>query len=128
MPGHVVDKVVRALNEDSKPLRGSRIVLAGVAYKPDVHDTREAPARHVFAALAEQGAFVSYCDPWVPVFEVNDSAHVSSPWSRETLSASDCAVLVTAHTEFLREPLWEHAPLVIDTRNVVPAAANVRKL
>ncbi len=130
MPIYVVQKIADALNEADRPIKGSRILLLGMAYKPDVHDTRESPSLEVMRQLLQRGGDVVYCDPWVDVVELDDREHRTLPWSRETVTAADCVVVLTAHGEFVREPLWDDAGLIVDTRNVVPieATAHVTRI
>lgn len=128
MPMYVVQKVGDALNDAGKPIKGSKILLLGVAYKADVHDTRESPSFEVMRQLLSRGGEVSYCDPWVPSFELDGVLHSSVEWSAERLAEADCAVLLTAHQRFLDEPLWQHAGLIVDTRNAVPDGDNVTRI
>ena len=72
MPQYVVQKVADALNESDRPIKGSRILLLGVAYKAGVHDTRESPSFEVLRQLLLRGGDVSYCDPWVSEFELDE--------------------------------------------------------
>ena len=67
-----------------------------------------------------------YCDPWVDEVELDDALHTSVEWSAGEVGQADCVVMLTAHRRFLEEPLWEHAKLVVDTRNVVPLGPNVK--
>jgi UDP-N-acetyl-D-glucosamine dehydrogenase len=128
MPVFVVHKVADALNDASLPVNGSRVLLLGMAYKPDVHDTRESPSLEVMRQLLERHAEVRYCDPWVPEIELDGVRHRAVEWSPERLREADCVVLLTAHRRFREEPLWELAPLIVDTRNIVPEAPNVQRL
>jgi UDP-N-acetyl-D-glucosamine dehydrogenase len=125
MPQYVVQKVADALNESGRPIKGSRILLLGVAYKSDVHDTRESPSLEVLRQLLMRGGDVSYCDPWVSEFELDDQTHHSVAWTPEAVEAADCVVLLTPHREFLKQPLWDRARLVVDTRNVAPPGPHV---
>jgi UDP-N-acetyl-D-glucosamine dehydrogenase len=126
MPLHVVQKISDALNDAGRPIKGSRILLLGMAYKPDVHDTRESPSLEVMRQLLLRGGDVRYCDPWVDEVELDDALHTSVEWSAGQVKEADCVVMLTAHRRFLEEPLWEHAKLVVDTRNVVPLGPNVK--
>jgi UDP-N-acetyl-D-glucosamine dehydrogenase len=128
MPLYVVQKVSDALNQAGRPIKGSRLLLLGVAYKADVHDTRESPSFEIMRQLVAREGQVVYCDPWVPDFELDGRAWASVEWSREEVEAADCVVVLTPHRQFVSTPLWEHARLIVDTRNVVPDAANVTKL
>jgi UDP-N-acetyl-D-glucosamine dehydrogenase len=125
MPLYVVQKVADALNEVGRPIKASRLLLLGVAYKPDVHDTRESPSFEVLRQLVARAGNVVYCDPWVPEFERDGREWRSVDWSRDEVEAADCVVVLTPHRQFLERPLWEYARLVVDTRHIVPDAANV---
>ena len=128
MPRYVVQKVSDALNNSGLPIKNSRLLLLGMAYKPDVHDTRESPSIEVFHQLLARDGDVRFCDPWVDQIELDGVVHRSVEWSREQMREADCVVLLTAHRRFLEDPLWEYARLIVDTRNAVPDAANVRRI
>jgi UDP-N-acetyl-D-glucosamine dehydrogenase len=128
MPTFVVGKVADALNEDGKPVKGSRLLLLGMAYKSDVHDTRESPSLEVMRLLIERGGDVVMCDPWVPEIELDGVRHQSVEWSREEVERADCVVVLTAHRQFLSEPLWESAGRIVDARNVVPPGPTVHPI
>ena len=123
MPMYVLQKVADALNEARRPIKGSRLLLLGMAYKADVADTRESPSLEVMRQLIARGGDVRYCDPLVPFVDLDDARHESVPWSAEEAAAADCVVMLTPHRAFLDEPLWEHMRLVVDTRNVAPDPA-----
>jgi UDP-N-acetyl-D-glucosamine dehydrogenase len=125
MPQYVVQKVSDALNESGRPIKGSRILLLGMAYKADVHDTRESPSLEVLRQLLMRGGQVSYCDPWVSEVELDEMTHRSVPWGPEAVDAADCVVVLTQHRQFVDEPLWDRARLVVDTRNVAPPGPHV---
>ncbi len=128
MPMYVVQKVGDALNDAAKPIKGSKILLLGVAYKANVHDTRESPSFEVMRQLLLRGGDVSYSDPWVSEFELDGVLHSSVEWSAERVAGADCVVLLTQHGEFLEQPLWDRAALIVDTRNVVPDGDNVKRI
>jgi UDP-N-acetyl-D-glucosamine dehydrogenase len=128
MPMYVVQKVGDALNDAGKPIKGSKILLLGAAYKANVHDTRESPSFEVMRQLIARGGEVSYCDPWVPEFELDGVLHSSVEWSAKRVAEADCIVLLTQHADFLRQPLWDRARLIVDTRNVVPDGDNVKRI
>jgi UDP-N-acetyl-D-glucosamine dehydrogenase len=128
MPGFVLQKVCDALNDAGKPIRNSRILLLGVAYKADVADTRESPSLEVLRRLVQRGADVRYCDPHIPVLDVDGEVYTTVAWTDEEVAAADCVVLLTAHDAFLQTARWHRAALIVDTRNAVPAAPHVRKL
>jgi UDP-N-acetyl-D-glucosamine dehydrogenase len=128
MPTYVVQKVSEALNDFGKPIKGSRLLLLGVAYKKDVHDTRESPSLEVMRQLLERGGEVRYCDTWVPELELEGTRHRSVPWGPEAVSWADCVVLLTPHREFADPGPWKQAKLVVDTRNAAPPGPNVHSI
>ena len=117
MPGHVVQRVVELLNDRGIALSNADILVAGVAYKPDVSDTRESPAIDIINQLEGWNADVAYHDPHVPTLDVVGTEYESVELTRKRLQAADCVVLVTDHSAFDVEEIVEQAPLVFDTRN-----------
>jgi UDP-N-acetyl-D-glucosamine dehydrogenase len=128
MPNFVLQKVSDALNDAGLPIKGSRILLLGVAYKADVADIRESPSLEVFKQLVARGGDVRYCDPHFAVLDLDGEPHTSVEWTDEEVAAADCVVMLTQHREFLEQPRWDRAKLVVDTRNVVPAAPHVHPI
>jgi UDP-N-acetyl-D-glucosamine dehydrogenase len=118
MPHFVVEKIQSALNEHSKPLKGSRIHLVGVAYKRNVNDTRESPALDIMALLERRGAALSYTDPHVPQLKRDGGTLTSQPLE-DAARSSDCVVIVTDHSRIDYARMVEAAPLIVDTRNVL---------
>jgi UDP-N-acetyl-D-glucosamine dehydrogenase len=123
MPDHVVEKVIHALNDRSKSVRGSRILVLGVAYKKDIDDLRESPALEVIRLLAERGAKIRCCDPHVGKFRIGDDAYAPVPLTPKELKAADAVVITTDHSAFDWAAVVKHSRLVVDTRN---ATARVR--
>jgi len=121
MPLHVMHKVADALNDESKAIKGSRVLLLGMAYKPDVHDTRESPSLEILRQLVLRSADVVYADPWVDFVDLDGRRHERVEWSREEVEAADLVIMLTAHRRFMDEPHWRAARLIVDTRNVIPA-------
>ncbi len=119
MPEYVVERVADALNSVSKPIRGSRVHLFGVAYKRDVNDMRESPALDVLESLAKRGAVLSYSDPFVP--ELKHGGHVmKSIDAAQALDARpDCTVICTDHSVFDYGAIASRSALVVDTRNAL---------
>ena len=117
MPTYVVSKITDALNDRSQSVKGSKILVLGVAYKKDVNDTRESPALDIIEMLREKGAKVLYSDPYVPQLKADDYNLASQELREEFLKNIDCAVIVTNHTCFDYQWLVDYAPLMIDTRN-----------
>ena len=128
MPQYVVQKVSDTLNDAGRPIKGSNLLLLGVAYKADVHDTRESPSLEVMRQLLARGGEVTFCDPWVPHIQLDGHEYSTVPWSPGTVAAADCVVLLTQHRQFLEQPLWEYAQRIVDTRNAVPDAVNVTRI
>lgn len=128
MPIYVLQKVSDALNDIGLPIKDSRFLLLGAAYKAGVSDTRESPSLEVMRQLLARGGDVRYCDPLVPELELDGVRHLSVDHSTERFQEADCVVVLTAHREFLQHPLWDQARLIVDTRNAVPDAENVRRI
>ena len=120
MPVHVVQKIADALNDHGRAIKRARILLLGMAYKPNVHDTRESPSLEIMRQLLSRGADVRFCDPWVPIVGLDGQRHYGVEWSREEVRESDCVVMLTPHRQFTEDPHWVDAPLVVDTRNILP--------
>jgi UDP-N-acetyl-D-glucosamine dehydrogenase len=117
MPHFVVDKVQHALNDASKPVRGSHIHILGVAYKKDIDDVRESPALDIMLLLKQRGARITYTDPHVPRLRLDGLELASEPVS--LADAADCVVIVTDHTAFDYPALAKAARLIVDTRNAL---------
>lgn len=126
MPEHVVQLIADGLNDAEKPLKGSRILLLGVAYKKDIADVRESPALSIIDLLRAKGAKVNYHDPFVAEVSFDD-AHTqgsdeplsSSDLTDDALRAADCIVIVTDHSEINYKRITELASLIVDTRNAL---------
>ena len=119
MPRHVVERAAELLNREGKPVRGARIALIGVAYKPDVDDVRESPALDVLDELAARQADVVCCDPLVPAFRHRGRTYRTEELTPGLLQGLDLAVILTNHSAFDVRLIAEHAPLVLDTRNAL---------
>ncbi len=116
MPMFVVDKVQDALNMQSKPVKGSRIHVLGVAYKKNIDDVRESPALDIIQLLAQRGAKLSYSDPYIPRVKFERLELCSD---ESAIAKADCVVIVTDHSGFDYEALAATAPLIVDTRNAL---------
>lgn len=123
MPAHVVDIVTQALNDRSRAVRGSAVLLLGVAYKRDVADVRESPALEVLELLAARGASLSFHDPYVDSVQLSGHRYDSVPLTDDALRRADCVVLLTDHTQLDRPRILEQAQVVVDTRNALAAAS-----
>ena len=117
MPGYVVEKVSKVLNDRRKSLKGSRILLLGLAYKKDVSDTRDSPAFEVARLLEERGAQVDYHDPYVPAAVLNGTRQTSRPLTAATLRRADGVVVLTNHSMIDYGRVLRYAPFIVDTRN-----------
>jgi UDP-N-acetyl-D-glucosamine dehydrogenase len=124
MPEYVVRRVAEALNRHRKPLNGSKICIAGMAYKKDVDDLRESPSIRLANLLHDAGAVVSYNDPHIPVMKTrhSDLNLESVELTDAFLAEQDCLLIATDHSAYEMDRLVRHSQLVVDTRN---ATANV---
>ncbi len=128
MPEYVVTRLSEFLNDEGKPIKGSKILILGVAYKKDVDDPRESPSFELMDLLRARGAILNYNDPHIPKLprvrhhKVPDMT--STPLSPELLAAQDCVLIATDHSAYDYDMIVRHARLVVDTRN---ATRNVRQ-
>jgi UDP-N-acetyl-D-glucosamine dehydrogenase len=126
MPYFVLGKVRNALNAVTKPVRGSRVVVLGVAYKRDIEDVRESPALDILRLLREDGADLAYHDPFVPTLEHEGLDLRSEPLTDALLEGADAVLIVTDHTDIDYDRVVDRSRIVVDTRNVtgrvLPAA------
>jgi len=131
MPRYVVQIVADALNDRARSIRDSRILVLGVAYKPNVADTRDSPALEIIETLLLKGAVVEYHDPLVPSVTVRDTRLESADWSSTRIGSHDVVLILTDHAGYDWAAIVREAPLVVDTRNAtaeVTTAPNVVRL
>jgi UDP-N-acetyl-D-glucosamine dehydrogenase len=121
MPRYVVGRVQDALNERGRALKGARLLVIGVAYKPDIADVRESPALDVIGLLREKGAAVDYFDPYVPSIEHEGWGLRSVPDLERAARQADCVVVVTNHSSIDYRRLAETSALIFDSRNALGA-------
>ncbi len=119
MPEYVVGRLMRLLNDQSRSVKGSRILLLGLAYKAGTGDWRESPSAEIANQLMSLGALVSICDPHVDASRSGSYAPLLVQFSREAVRKSDVVVLLVGHPEFDPELIASTAPLVFDSRNVL---------
>ncbi len=127
MPQFVVTKVTKALNEASKSVKGSKIVIYGVAYKRDIDDVRESPALDIIHLLKKLGGQIQYVDPFVEQINLDHSDHgqnhnpdsIMKAVGHDAVKTADCVVIVTDHTSFDYKKLVEDSALIVDTRNAL---------
>jgi UDP-N-acetyl-D-glucosamine dehydrogenase len=117
MPMFVVGKVREALNRVQKAVNGSKILVLGVAYKPDIDDIRESPALDIIGVLTADGATVVYHDPFIPEISEDGRRWGSQPLTDELLESVDATVIVTDHGQVDYERILSHSAIVVDTRN-----------
>ena len=122
MPRYVVSRATKGLNQLGKAVRGSRILVCGIAYKPDIDDIRETPAAEIIQLLADLGADVCYHDPHVPHFprmRRHDFHMDSVELTKKTLHECDCVLIVTNHQVIDWQLIAQEAKLIVDTRNAM---------
>jgi UDP-N-acetyl-D-glucosamine dehydrogenase len=130
MPEYVVHRVSEALNHASKPVKGSRLLVLGLAYKSDVDDERESPSYILMDLLTQRGAKVAYHDPYVPVIKpTREHAHwtgtKSVAWDRQTIASFDLVLIATRHSCVNYQELADWSDCIVDTRNAM-ARVNTR--
>ena len=119
MPEWVVHRIADALNEQGKAMKGSRILILGIAYKKNVDDMRESPSVHIMDMLRSKGAQIAYSDPYVPVFPKlrKFSFYLQSqPLTPESVESFDCILLATDHDDFDYDLIQKNAKIIVDTR------------
>jgi UDP-N-acetyl-D-glucosamine dehydrogenase len=124
MPEHVVHVVANALNAQGKAINGSKVLILGLAYKPNVDDERESPSYALMKLLAERGAEVAYYDPYVPVIKPTRehpqfAGRKSVEWNRTAIENFDVALIATNHSSVNYHELGEWARCIVDTRNAM---------
>lgn len=125
MPRYVVDRTIEAINAHGKSIKGAKVLVLGLSYKPNIDDDRESPSFELIELLDHRGAEVSYCDPYIPKSKRGrkfDLEIESVPCTAEEFAKYDAVLLSTPHQQFKDAALYRDAKLVIDTRNVVPVA------
>ena len=120
MTEHIAHRIGRALNDDKKSIRGSKILIVGVAYKKDIDDMRESPALRIMDLLKHKGAKITYHDPNVK----NVGPLKSLDLTQNTINEQDAIVIITDHTNIDYKSLGKHAKLIVDTRNIMATVKN----
>jgi UDP-N-acetyl-D-glucosamine dehydrogenase len=132
MPHYVLNRTMEGLNELGRPLRGSKVLVVGLAYKPNVDDVRETPAAEIIKLLFEHGADVSYHDPHVPLFagmrKYMEYRMHSVPLTKQAIAEADCVLIVTNHDGIDWALIGANARLVVDSRNAMAAVLPIRGL
>jgi UDP-N-acetyl-D-glucosamine dehydrogenase len=122
MPEYVVSRVAHALNERSRAVKGARVLVLGLAYKPDIDDVRESPSLELIEKLQDLGATVDYNDPHVPAthqMRKYDLKMRSVPLSPQSLASYDVVLISTAHSAYDWNMIAEHSRLIVDSRNAM---------
>jgi UDP-N-acetyl-D-glucosamine dehydrogenase len=131
IPYYVVDRIAAVLNDHSKSIRGSRLLILGVAYKKDVDDVRESPAMEIMELLQHKGAELSYSDPYIPQLHkmrAYDFSHMRSvELTEQSLAQFDLVLIATDHTTVNYQWVVDHARIVVDTRNATRTVTNGRE-
>jgi len=128
MPEWVISKLTDALNERSLPVKGSRILVLGIAYKKNIDDMRESPSVELMQLLADKGAIIDYADPYVPVFPSMRKYHFelqSIELTESVVASYDCVLLATNHDCFDYPMIEKHAKLIVDTRGCFDQADHI---
>jgi UDP-N-acetyl-D-glucosamine dehydrogenase len=128
MPEHVGRLVTEALNRNERSVKGSRVLILGIAYKADIDDVRESPALDVIQILKRLGAAVTYHDPFVPTVRIDDETVRSVALDEQTLQATHCVVVTTAHSGIDYGWVLEHSAAMVDTRNCLPHRSDPKLL
>lgn len=123
MPAYVASRIGEALNDVGKPVKGAKILVLGVTYKPDVGDVRESPSLRVMRALHRKGAHVSFNDPFADEAPLNGSVIAVSELTEEVLGEADCVAILTPHSAYDLERVARFASLVFDARSAYPRPA-----
>ncbi|MBI2991999.1 MAG: UDP-N-acetyl-D-glucosamine dehydrogenase, partial [Deltaproteobacteria bacterium] len=110
--------IVEALNRAQKSVKGSKILILGVAYKKDSDDVRESPALDVMKLLGERGGEIAYHDPYVSQLRLESELLQSAPLTSQSLASADVVVIITDHTRFDAGEIVGHSRLIIDARNL----------
>ncbi|HOP95633.1 MAG TPA: nucleotide sugar dehydrogenase [Dictyoglomaceae bacterium] len=119
MPKYVVQLVMEALNKDKKSVNGSKILVIGIAYKPNVSDPRESPALKIIPALEKLGGEVEYYDPYIKEIKIGDKNYVSCNFSEEKVKNADCILIATDHDNIDYSLIFKYAKRIVDTRNAL---------
>ncbi|MEW5947955.1 MAG: nucleotide sugar dehydrogenase [Thermodesulfobacteriota bacterium] len=122
MPAYVINKLIDALNSRGKSLKGSKVLVLGLAYKKDIDDVRESPSLELIELLREKGARVDYNDPHVPrthKMRRYDLKMASVPLTEKNLKKYDCVLIATNHSDYDPDFIRRHADLIVDTRNLI---------
>jgi UDP-N-acetyl-D-glucosamine dehydrogenase len=120
MPRYVVTRILEALNERGRTLKGARCLILGVAYKPDIDDIRESPALDVIGLLEKQGASIEYHDPYIPTLKTHEDTEMQCvPDLMAAVHAADMVVIVTNHKGYDYQAILDASKFIFDSRNAL---------
>ena len=119
MPRYVVGKIQDVLNEMELPLKNSKVLILGAAYKPDIDDLRESPALDVIGLLQQKGAIVSYHDPYIPKIDDEGFSISSVEDLMQTVRSVDCVAIITNHSQYDYQEIFQNAKCIMDARNAL---------
>ena len=128
MPHYVVEKITDALNGTKRSLKGSKVLIMGVAYKKDVKDLRESPALEIIHLLQKKGAIVSYYDPILPYLNMDGINLKSVKFTKEIFRNANCVAIVTDHSNIDYDLVLKNSAIIVDTRNVYKDKTDRRKI
>lgn len=117
MPQYIVERASKILNSFNKPFNGSKILVLGVAYKSDVADYRESPALKVIEILMNEGAEVSFYDPYIPSYNFKEREYIGTTLTIELLTTTDLVIITTDHRNYNYDFIQKHSKFIFDTRN-----------
>ncbi len=117
MPEYVLERISRLLNTRGKAVKNAKVVVIGVAYKRNISDVRESPALDCIRLLQEQGAKVTYCDPYVPMIRMEPKDLKATKLTKELIKSADLVAIITDHTDYDYQMIVDNAKLIFDTRN-----------
>ncbi len=128
MPHYVIDKLISALNFRKKTVKGAKVLVVGITYKPDVNDLRESPALEIMEELLNKGADIRYFDPYIPELKLGNRKFKSLRLNPAKIKNFDCVLIVTNHKK-IDYSMFKNCKLIIDTRNAIPwKSKNVEKI
>jgi UDP-N-acetyl-D-glucosamine dehydrogenase len=127
MPRHVVTRIQDALNDSGKPLKNSRILVLGTAYKPDVDDLRESPALDVIGLLIQKGALVQYHDPYIKTIQHDGWELATVSDLVDAVKNVDCVVIITNHSLYDYKKIAQESRIIVDTRNALGKIKGIKQ-
>jgi UDP-N-acetyl-D-glucosamine dehydrogenase len=124
MSQYILDRSIKILNRFEKPLKNSKILVLGVAYKSDINDYRESPALRVIEKLLEEGAKVDFFDPHIPLYKYKDQEYQGIQLTKEVLNSFDLVIITTAHSGYDYNFIQKNSKFIFDTRNATKGLIN----